>query len=176
MGLVVMEQPPPGYRFKQIKLGARTDKYQKERKEFTKFYDKVWKELGRKKVLKPLEAQFLMRLFPYCEYNTNFLVNDDNTPMGIDDIASALGCEERQTKRVMKSIVDKNLVAKVESGTTFKYAINPELYWKGGDMVNYKGFVTMFYTRYAEIKNKLKSAKEQLKTLYVNNKATSILH
>jgi len=184
MGMVLLPVPPEGMTYVERRTfdsltfvdssGERKRKVQKERKNFTKFYGEVWESLGRRKALGANESHLLINIFPYCETNSNFLVDKQNgVPLDIVDIAKLIGREERQTRRILKSLVDKNMMARVESGECWKYAVNPELYWKGGDITKYDHFKIMFYT-FKE--NRTKDAKEQLKTLYVNGKKTSILH
>lgn len=179
LGVVVMPEPPAGHYYKQephdpYKTKRGNHAIRKDTKDFTKFYGKVWQELAKKRILSPPEVYLLTMMFPYCEYNTNFLV-DKETPMGIDEIASVINRDVRQVKRIVSGLTRKNLIAKVDSGGVFKYAINPELYWRGGDMVKYKGFVTMFYTKQQEIKKNAEKAKEQFKELRVNGRKTTIL-
>ena len=179
IGVVVMPEPPSGHFYKQEPYDPYRGKkgnpaIRKETKNFTKFYGKVWMELARNKVLSPPEVYFLTMMFPYCEFNTNYLVNEE-APMGVDEIAEVLSKDARQVRRILVGLTKKNLVAKVDSGDSYKYAVNPELYWRGGDMVKYKGFVTMFYTKKQELKKNADKAKEQLKELRVNGRATSLL-
>lgn len=177
LGVVVMPMPPVGryYRevpFDGVKYGKnKSEAIRKETKDFTKFYVGVWEELAKKRVLSPPEVYLLTMMFPYCEYNTNYLVNDD-VPMDIEDIAVVVNREARQVKRIVTGLTKKNLIAKVESGDKFKYAVNPELYWRGGDMVKYKGFITMFYTKQQELKKNIPNAKGELR---VNGRTTTIL-
>lgn len=179
LGVVIMPEPPAGHYYKQephdpYKKNRGNHAIRKDTKDFVKFYGKVWQELARKRVLSSPEVYLLTMVFPYCEYNTNFLV-DRGEPIGVDEIASIIGKDARQVRRILSGLTKKNLIAKVDSGGVFKYAINPELYWRGGDMVKYKGFVTMFYTKQQELKTTADKAREQLKELRVNGRITSIL-
>lgn len=184
-----MPPPLPGHTYVQSKIfngskfqdtdGVIKPKKQKERKKFVKFYGEVWEEIGMKKVLNPNEVYCITLLFPYCEINSNFLVNKkkglESKPLEVEDIARIIGREERQTKRILKSLTDKNIIFRGESGGCKKYCVNPEIYWNGGDITQYGVFKAMFYS---ERDNKIKEAKKQLKlkTLNVNGKRTSILH
>jgi hypothetical protein len=192
-GYVVMPPPPPGYRYAPSKVvsgssfldedGGVRPRKQKERKKFVKFYGEVWEALGMRKVLNPNEVYCITLLFPYCEINTNYLVEKikggQNRPLELDDIAKIINREQRQTKRILKSLTDKNILFHGESGGCQKYVVNPEIYWNGGDKVQYEGFKTMFYSHRD---NNIRRAKEQLKEalpkkiLNVNGKQTSILH
>lgn len=184
-GMVLLPAPLPGYQYVTAKAfneskykdsdGVVKNRFPKEKKHFAKFYGEVWEALGMRKVLSPNEVYCLTLLFPYCEINTNFLISkDDNKiPLDISDIATVIDREDRQTRRIIKSLVDKNLIAKVESGGCFKYCVNPELYWNGGDTVQYSYFKTMFYT-FKE--DKVKPAKQQLRALNVNGQPTSIIY
>lgn len=183
-GYVIMPAPIPGFGYVQQKMysdavfkdsdGDVKPKYQKERKHFAKFYGEVWEALGMRKVLNPNEVYCLTLLFPYCEINTNFLIDkSDGIPIGMDDIAKIINREDRQARRIINSLVKKNMIAKVESGGCMKYCVNPELYWNGGDMMQYGYYKTMFYT-FKE--TKMGEAKKQLKALNVNGKTTSIVY
>jgi len=188
LGCVVLPSPPVGKTYIEANVfdpthrsvnGRVESKYQKEKKGFCKFYEEVWEELGKKRALTPPETHLLTMLFPYCETNTNYLVTkskEDKRPLEIADIAGIVDKDESQVRRILKSLMRKNMVARVESGQYLKFVINPELYWKGGDLEQYKSFRLMFYTRKVELRKSIKDAKEQLKHLYVNGKATSIMH
>ena len=183
-GYVLLPALMPGLQYVPTKSYSETrfkdedgkvkSKFQKEKKHFAKFYGEVWEVLGMRKVLNPNEVYCLTLLFPYCEINTNFLVSKkDGSPLDLDDMGKIVNREDRQVRRIVRSLVDKNMIARVESGGCFKHCVNPELYWNGGDIVQYSHFKTMFYT-YRE--DKVKDAKSQLKTLNVNGRPTSILH
>ena len=183
-GYVLLPAPMPGFQYVSSKTYSNTQfmdgdgkvrpKFQKEKKNFAKFYGEIWEALGMRKVLNPNEVYCLTLLFPYCEINTNFLVSkSDGSPLDLDDIGRILDREDRQVRRIVKSLVDKNMVARVESGGCLKHCVNPELYWNGGDITQYSHFKTMFYT-YRE--NKIKAAKSQLRTLNVNGRPTSIIY
>ena len=198
-GYVIMPAPLPGFKYAQSKVfvgsnvfdedGEIKPRKQKERKQFVKFYGEVWEALGLRKVLSSNEVYCITLLFPYCEINTNFLVEKKKgvqpRPLDLDDIAKIIDREQRQTKRILKSLTDKNILFHGESGGCQKFIVNPEIYWNGGDKVKYEGFKTMFYS-YRD--NNIRKAKEQLKEeskkkeplpskiLNVNGKQTSILH
>ena len=144
-----------------------------------------------KKVLSANEVYCITLLFPYCEINSNFLVHKNKgiqaVPLELDDIAKIIDREQRQTKRILKSLTDKNLIFQGESGGVQKYCVNPEIYWNGGDKASYEGFKTMFYSYRDNIiqkaKEQLEKAKAEgkdpppkLKILNVNGKQTSIVH
>jgi len=188
-GYVLMAPPEPGYTYIQSKAFNDASfqdedkkvkpKKQKERKKFTKFYGEVWEEIGMRKALNPNEVYCITLLFPYCEINSNFLVSKhkglQSKPLETEDIARIINREERQTKRILKSLMDKNLIFRGESGGCKKYCINPEIYWNGGDITQYGIFKTMFYS---ERDTKVGKAREQLKklrVLNVNGKKTSML-
>lgn len=191
MGYVMMPPPEPGYTYVQSKVGNSSvyrdedqsvkPKKQKDRKQFVKFYGEVWEEIGMKKVLSSNEVYCLTLLFPYCEINSNFLVvkhkKSPTRPLELQDISKIIDREERQTKRIIKSLTDKNLMFCGESGGCKKYCINPEIYWNGGDITQYNHFKTMFYT---ERDNKIEKVKGEIKKsrgiLNVNGHKTSILH
>lgn len=167
-----------GYEYKK-KNTIFTGGYVKEKKHFFKFYDRTWAAMAEKDILNKGEYQFLIRILPLCEINSNCLVmvkDGKEVPMDFTDVVKAVGYEERQTKRLLKSIVDKNLMCTVCSGRTIKYAVNPELYWKGGDMSKYTILKTIFYTKFKEMKDNAKLAKQQIRTLYINGRASSILY
>ena len=200
-GYVVMPPPPIGYHYIASKVfsgssvadetGEVKPKKQKERKQFVKFYGEVWEALGMAKVLSSNEVYCITLLFPYCEINSNFLVDKkkgfQSRPLELDDIARIIDREQRQTKRILKSLTDKNILFHGESGGSQKYCVNPEIYWNGGDKVMYEGFKTMFY---GKIDGKIQAVREQLKgkmeekeiksklpkVLNVNGRKTSILH
>lgn len=189
-GYIMLPPPMPGLTYIQSKISNDSvyqdeeqhikPKKQKERRQFVKFYGEVWEEIGMKKILSPNEVYCLTLLFPYCEINSNFLVvrgkKSSSRPLEIRDIAKIISREERQTKRIIKSLTDKNLLFRGESGGCHKYCINPELYWNGGDIIQYNIFKTMFYT---ERDTKVTQAKKELtkaRILNVNGKQTSILH
>lgn len=198
-GYVIMPPPPPGFKYALSGVvsgtsyidedGGAKPRKQKERKQFVKFYGEVWEALGLRKVLSSNEVYCITLLFPYCEINTNFLVEKKKgvhpRPLDLDDIAKIIDREQRQTKRILKSLTDKNIIFHGESGGCQKYVVNPEIYWNGGDKVQYEVFKTMFYSHRD---NNIRKAKEQLKEagkkkeplpskiLNVNGKQTSILH
>lgn len=156
-----------------------TGGYFKDKKHFVKFYDRAWVAMAEKDILSNSEYKFLIRILPLCENNSNCLVmskNGESVPMGLEDIAKAAGVEEKQAKRLINSVRDKNLICIIYGGYTYKYAVNPELYWRGGDMNEYSILKTIFYTKIKELKNSAKMAKQQIKTLYVNGRASSILY
>jgi len=200
-GYVLMPPPPIGCHYVTSRAfnsssvvdedGKLKPKKQKEHKQFVKFYGEVWEALGMAKVLNPNEVYCITLLFPYCEINTNFLVEKkkgfQSKPLELDDIARIIDREQRQTKRILKALTDKNILFHGESGGCQKYCVNPEIYWNGGDKVLYECHKTMFYS-YQD--NKIQKVKEQLKdkmdekelkrnlpkVLHVNGRNTSILH
>jgi len=183
-GYVLLPAPMPGFQYVPAKTFSDTrfkdddgkvkSKFQKEKKHFAKFYGEVWEALGMRKVLNPNEVYCLTLLFPYCEINTNFITSKhDGSPLDLDDIGKIINREDRQVRRIMKSLIDKNMIARVESGGCFKHCVNPELYWNGGDISQYSHFKSMFYT-YRD--DKVKDAKGQLKALNVNGRPTSIIY
>jgi len=201
LGYIVLPPPLPGHEYIQKKDfngskfidsdGGLKPKKQKERKQFVKFYGEVWEALGMKKVLSSNEVYCITLLFPYCEINSNFLVEKHKgktvRPLDLNDIARIISREERQTKRILKSLTDKNILFHGESGGFQKYCVNPEIYWNGGDITKYQYFKTMFYTerdcKIARAKEQIEKAGKEsrdkppkLKVLNVNGHQTSLLH
>lgn len=177
-GFTVLPNPKEWCEYKETPK-MFTGGYKKDRRDFGKFYDKVWIAMAEKNILSPGEYKFLVRVLPFCEMNTNCLMMKKEgklAPIGFADLAEAIGYEEKQAKRLLKSIVDKNLMCEVYGGLTKKYAVNPELYWKGGDMSKYMILKTIFYTNIPELKNSAKEAKRQMRTLYLNGRASTILY
>ena len=194
-GYVLLPAPLPGFTYVPAKVfnnsltrdeeGKAKSRFKKDKKHFSKFYGEVWEALGMRKVLSPNEVYCLTLLFPYCEVNTNFLVNKTNgVPLDLDDIANVIDREGRQVRRIIKSLVDKNLLAKIESGGCLKFCVNPELYWNGGDARQYAHFRSMFYTSRdnkikafaAQLKDVSKEERPKIKTLNVNGKRSSIIY
>lgn len=177
-GYTVLHKPKTWCKYKEVPIGL-SNGYTKDRRDFGKFYDKVWIAMADKDVLSPGEYKFLVRVLPFCEMNTNCLMmKKDNkmVPMGFADLVGAIGYEEKQARRLLKSVTDKNLMCQVYGGHTTKYAVNPELYWKGGDMSKFMILKTIFYTNIEELKNSAKEAKKQMRTLYLNGRASTILY
>jgi len=177
-GFAVLPKPKSWCEYKEVPQ-MFTGGYKKDRRDFVKFYDKVWAAMAEKDVLEIGEYKFLMRVFPYCEMNSNCLVRDIDgklVPMGFRELAEAVGYGERQTKNLLRSIVDKNLMCTINGGLTEKYAVNPELYWKGGNMDEYGILKFIFYTNIKDLRNNAKNAKKQMRTLYLNGRASTILY
>lgn len=177
-GYTVLKKPKKWCKYKEVVIGL-SGPYRKDRRDFVKFYSKVWSVMAEKDILSGGEYKFLMRAFPFCEYNSNCLVmikDGEVVPMGFSDVVKVSGYEEKQTRRILKSLIDKNLMCYIYGGLTDKYAVNPELYWRGGNADQHGILKAIFYSRHKELKDNAKLAKQQMRALYINGRASSILY
>lgn len=98
-------------------------------KSFVISYDTLWRGLIKMKFFSDKEKACLADLSHYLSYE-NAIVGR-NGPMSTIEMAKALGMDDSNFRKVLRSLMRKNAIGCFESGERRTYYINPELYCKG---------------------------------------------
>lgn len=79
------------------------------------------------------EAGFLLKLFPYVEWKTN-LIRDNNKPFFKKELQKIIGVGKNKFIDLIKSLESKNFIKTVDYINTIDIYINPNIYTFGNEI------------------------------------------
>lgn len=119
----------------------------KNKAKFAQLIQQNWSVLRMNKYLTMQEKNFLVDITPNIGFLSNCVVDDINktnpVPLTQQDIADLLGTDKSKISKIIKSLIDKGIVARSETGLddnnarAYALFINPNIIFSGDkDKVN----------------------------------------
>lgn len=136
----------------QAKANARNfllipEKRVKNKVKFAQLIQQNWSVLRMNKYLTMQEKNFLVDIMPNIGFLSNCIVDDINkkspVPLTQQDLADLLGTDKSKISKVVKSLIDKGIMARSETGLddnnarAYALFVNPNVIFSGDkDKVN----------------------------------------
>jgi hypothetical protein len=131
MILAIRELEEEGYKNTGVQVIFNESKKTKwkTKKHFIKVYDEMFEMIKFYK-LDAYELATIMQLMEFVEYETN-LIAIDGVPLIKSDIIKILSFSETKVEEVIKSLVEKKILAKTKVGKKVIFHMNPRIAFRG---------------------------------------------
>lgn len=97
---------------------------------FIKVYNDMFKIIDDYK-LDAYELATIMRLMQYVEYETNLICDDEGSALKKKDLMKLLDYSENKLENILKTLVEKRVLAKTKVGREIIFHMNPDLAFRG---------------------------------------------
>jgi hypothetical protein len=134
---------------------------------FTQRQTEVWKWMKQAKFLTMSEQCAVNYLADQLQFNTNAIVDTKGQYLNIDGMANSLDMDRSNFRKLLKSLMRKNVIGCWKSADYEIYYMNPYLY-KNGEIQKF--LYNQFDQEYHE-----RSKHEHVKRFYAGKKQTSLV-
>lgn len=128
--LVAEGEVNPGVTLKVNHPEGESKTVWRQRSHFIKVYNDMFKIIDDFK-LDAYELATIMRLMQYVEYETNLICNEDGSSLKKKDLMKLLDYSENKLENILKTLVEKRVLAKTKVGREIIFHMNPNLAFRG---------------------------------------------
>jgi predicted transcriptional regulator len=138
---VVNKAQKEGYK-KKLKQEEYKLKY--KGKDWVACYHEPIKIIIKEHILELNELGALLKLLPYMQFKKDGLLIKEGRTMTMKEIEGIIGTSTRQTKRIIKRLVEKALINREGNNRNPKYIVNNRYHTMGAEIQNNMKFTKLF--------------------------------